>query len=404
MICSILPSLAKGQCEAPKSKSMAHRLAILSAFAEGVSHIRGFAMCEDTEATLCCLKALGVPFSNENGVLCVQGKGGPSVSVNAPLYVNLSASTLRFFIPLALLFRCEMEFIGEKSLFQRPLTVYKQLFSSLSCPFVLRETSLYVDTRGLNTFPKTMEVDASISSQFITGLLFLYALSGGGSITLLGEIGSRPYIDLTLYALSLYGVKAYFEGERTIVIPEGQRLLGADIEVEGDYSASAFLEALNLLGGEVKVSSLNENSLQGDRIYRKLFSELSLGAPTIDINTCPDLAPILMTLASFLNGATLLSTDRLKLKESDRGVCMAEELEKFGADICVGENTIVIKKAPLHAPKEVLCGHSDHRIVMSLALLLTKYGGQISDCEAVKKSYPNFFSDLEKMGIQIHCS
>lgn len=400
MNCTFFPSLASGRCEAPKSKSMAHRLAILAAFADGVSQIHGFAMCEDAEATLSCLGAFGIRYAYADGILRVFGEGVASRDPRAPLYVNLSASTLRFFIPLALLFRCEMEFIGEKSLFQRPLSVYEKLFSSLACPFVVRENSLYVDARGLSSLPEGICVDADISSQFVTGLLLLYAIAGGGRVTLQGRVESRPYIELTLRALALFGVKAYFEDERTIVIPKGQMLRASDVELEGDYSGSAFLEALNLLGGEVKVEGLCEDSVQGDRAYRELFPKIKDGAPVIDIADIPDLAPILMALASAFHGATLLHCKRLRLKESDRGQKMAEELRKFGAIVHLSEDEILIEKSELHTPREVLCGHGDHRIVMALSVLLSRYGGEISGAESVAKSFPDFFKKIKALGIR----
>ena len=377
---------------------MAHRLAICAAFAEGVSRIHALPSCEDVEATLACLDAFSVKYERCGNVLTVYG--GTFRKPTAPLRVGASASTLRFFIPMALLLRCEMTFIGETSLFSRPLTVYERLFASLSCPFVLSENSLYVDARGLGGLPRHAEMDGSISSQFVTGLLLLYAISGGGEIALSGKVESRPYIDLTLDVLGRFGVKGYFTDERTIVIAEGQRLHALECEVEGDYSGSAFLEALNLIGGDVTVLGLSEDSRQGDRVYREYFKMLRDGVPVIDIGDTPDLAPILMVAASEFHGARLLSSARLKIKESDRGRRMAEELRKFGASITVLENEIVIEKSTLHTPREVLFGHGDHRIVMALSVLLTKYGGELSGAEAIAKSFPDFYEKLKTLGIK----
>ena len=173
------------------------------------------------------------------------------------------------------------------------------------------------------------------------------------------------------------------------------------IEVEGDYSNAAFLDAFNYLGGNVQVTGLKETSLQGDKVYKEYFEKLKKENATLDISDCPDLGPVLMALAAALNGAKFIGTKRLKIKESDRGSVMCEELSKFGIKSKIYENEIEIIKGELKAPTEVLSGHNDHRIVMSLSLLLSKTGGKIDEAEAVRKSYPGFFEDIKKLGIEV---
>ena len=127
---------------------------------------------------------------------------------------------------------------------------------------------------------------------------------------------------------------------------------------------------------------------------------LESGRPEISIKDCPDLGPILMSLAACLNGVTLRDTARLKIKESDRGGAMAEELEKLGVKVTVEENTITVDPSGIHAPNEALDGHNDHRIVMSLAIMLTQFGGKINGAQAVSKSMPQFFTMLNSLGIE----
>ena len=160
--------------------------------------------------------------------------------------------------------------------------------------------------------------------------------------------------------------------------------------------------ALNYLGGRVTIDGLNDESLQSDRACVWYFKMLDEGFCEINIENCPDLGPILFTVAAAKNGAKFVGTRRLKIKESDRAEAMKEELEKFGAEIIIEENSVTVKKCPLHSPSITLNGHNDHRIVMSLAILCTIYGGEIDGCEAVAKSYPDFFKDLETLGI--HCN
>ena len=122
--------------------------------------------------------------------------------------------------------------------------------------------------------------------------------------------------------------------------------------------------------------------------------------PEIDLSNCPDLAPVLFALASSQNGATFVGTKRLKIKESDRAEAMALELKKFGIAVDVYENSVIVHKGEIKKPSEALYGHNDHRIVMSLAILSTIYGGEIDGCEAVSKSYPTFFEDIKSLGIK----
>ena len=170
--------------------------------------------------------------------------------------------------------------------------------------------------------------------------------------------------------------------------------------VEGDYSNAAFLDALDLIGGEVSVTGLDKESGQGDRVYKEYFKALENGTPVLDITDCPDLGPILFALAAAKNGAAFTGTKRLRIKESDRVEAMRTELAKFGIMVTSDENTAVVS-GTLCTPAEILCGHNDHRIVMSLAVLCTLTGGEIKGTDAVSKSYPGFFTDIKKLGIEI---
>ena len=119
------------------------------------------------------------------------------------------------------------------------------------------------------------------------------------------------------------------------------------------------------------------------------------------MSNCPDLAPVLMSVAAMKNGATLTGTRRLKIKESDRAKVMKEELSKFGADITVNENSVVIRKADLYSPTEKLFSHNDHRVAMALSVISSTYGGTITEAECVKKSYPSFFEEMKKLGLEV---
>ena len=213
-------------------------------------------------------------------------------------------------------------------------------------------------------------------------------------------IESRSYIKLTISALESFGINVKWLDDNTIFVPANQKYIPCDITVEGDYSGAAFPDALNLFSGNVKLSGLNESSIQGDSVYKKYYDMLTRGVPTIHIGDCPDLGPVMFAVAAAKNGGIFTGTKRLKIKESDRAMAMAEELKKFGTAVSVYDDTVVIYPKEFHKPTECLSGHNDHRIVMSLSVLLTLTGGEIDGAEAVSKSYPSFFEDLRALGIE----
>jgi 3-phosphoshikimate 1-carboxyvinyltransferase len=191
-----------------------------------------------------------------------------------------------------------------------------------------------------------------------------------------------------------------FADEYTIEIKQSQ-MHSYTGKIEGDYSNAAFLDAFNHIDSDVQVRNLNPHSLQGDRVYRRYFEELSEGIPTIDISDCPDLGPVLFALASMKNCAVFTGTERLKAKESDRGKAMHEELSKLGGGLIFGNNTITVPKQALQYRGIHLNGHNDHRIVMAMSVVLSKIGGAIDGAEAIRKSYPGFFEDIQNLGAKV---
>ena len=250
--------------------------------------------------------------------------------------------------------------------------------------------------------PGYFRIRGDISSQFVSGLAFALPLLKGDSVLeLIPPVESRPYIDLTLTALRDFGAELTMEGD-IIRIPGPQQLQPRDMRVEGDDSNAAFFAALNCLGGRVELTGLRPDSRQADRVFRDHFAALADGTPVIDLRDCPDLGPVSMAVAAALHGAVFTGTRRLKDKESDRGAAMAEELGKLGITVLCGENEIRVLPGTLHTPAEPLDGHNDHRIVMALSVLLSRTGGVLNGAGAVDKSLPDFFSRLQKLGIEVH--
>ena len=392
-------SIAKGRVVPPTSKSMAHRLLISAALASESTEIVDITPCDDVLATLDCLSELGICSLLCGSIATVDGGDIRKARPKRPLNCRESGSTLRFMIPLALLSGNEVEFIGAPRLLERPMAAYRDICLEKGLKY--EQTNEKITVKGPLSAGE-YSLPGNVSSQFITGLLFaLSVLDDDSRIRLTTEVESRSYIELTRGAMAEFGVYATWEDERTLYIKGGQKYSsGGRVFVERDYSGAAFPDAFNLLGGEVKLDGMNEKSLQGDRVYKEHYKAISEGFATIDISDCPDLGPILFTLAAACHGARFVGTKRLKIKESDRAAVMAKELSKFGAQVLVFENEVVVNKAELHTPGELLLGHNDHRIVMSLAVLASKFGGEIDGCEAVKKSYPSFFEHIKNLGIE----
>ena len=412
----ITPSTAYGSITAPPSKSMAHRMIMCAALA-GIhapdkdalqsyynadakqficngSLLSNVEMSEDIRASAACSETLNSLIKEIRAEDADQDPG-KKYEFNC----GESGSTLRFFIPAALLFGRETFFRGSSYLLQRPLGVYEDICRK--CGLVFERNDYFIRVKG-PLRPGDFCVPGDISSQFISGLLFaLPLLNGMSRIIISGKIESRPYIDMTIKTMRDFGVTASWEDSHTLSVPGGQAYRPGKYTVEGDYSNAAFLEAFNLIGGNVDVKGLREDSPQGDRVFREYFKKLQEKDAVPDISDCPDLGPVLIALSALLHGCTLTGTGRLRIKESDRGNAMREELAKLGIDIEVGNNSVIIPDRELRAPERELDTHNDHRIAMALAIILTKTGGVINNAEAVNKSFPGFFDTLKKLHIDV---
>lgn len=392
--------IADGKITPPASKSMAHRLLILAALCkDGVSLIKRITPSDDLLATIDCLRALGVKIEYENNSAKVYGIDFKEINFSAPLNCRESGSTLRLLIPLAMLSEDSVSFIGSERLMERPQDVYEKIAEDRAITFLRNKKSITV---GGRLCAGRYVIEGNISSQFISGLLIaLSTLDGDSEIIFSTPIESRPYVELTLWAMEKFGVYVYKKENGSLLIKGAQKYTPCRITVEGDWSAGAVFEALNHMGSQVRMEGLNENSLQADRQCRKYFELLDRGFCEIDISDCPDLGPILFTLAAVKHGGRFIGTKRLRDKESDRIFSMQSELRRFGCELICEDNSVTVKKCYLHSPVERIFGHNDHRIIMAMAVLCTLYGGIIEGCEAVYKSYPSFFEDLQKLGIAV---
>lgn len=397
MIAKFEPCKLNGRISAPPSKSMAHRYLIGAALSNQKCALSGVDYSEDILASMDCLKSLGAEITLEDDTVSMNPDN--FMKAKAPiLECRESGSTLRFFIPLCLCLGKEVTLKGSTRLFERPLDVYEALCRRNNFTFK-KDTNSVALCGKLES--GNYKIRGDISSQFITGLIFaLVYLGDDSSIEIIPPFESRSYINLTISSLKSFGADVAFTDEYTISIKKS-KMHAYSGKIEGDYSNAAFLDAFNQIGSTIEIENLNTDSLQGDQVYADYFDKISKGVPTLDISDCPDLGPVLFALASLKNGAVFTGTDRLKAKESDRGMAMHQELQKLGGGLVFGNNMITVPKQELKYDGTILDGHNDHRIVMAMSVILSKIGGEISGIEAVRKSYPGFFDDIHKLGAKV---
>ncbi len=395
---------ANGTIKAQPSKSYAHRLLIACALSKKESEIKNIVLSNDILATINCIKALGKKVEiTGDYIKTIHIKNDDNFNIDEKEEIIFdcleSGSTLRFFIPIALLLNKKVIFTGTKKLISRGIQVYEDICIKQNIQVIKEEDKI---TFIGNLKPDNFLIPGNISSQFISGLLFALPLLDEDSlISLTTQLESKNYIDITIDVLKQAGIVIENKNEENYYILSNQEYDLTQCEVEGDYSNAAFIEALNYLNGDVNIIGLNKNSYQGDKVYTNLFEKLNEGFYECNIKNCIDLGPILFAFASLKHGGCFTGVNRLRIKESDRISDIKEELLKFKIDFIEEEDKVIIKNKNIQKPNIVLNGKNDHRIVMALSIMLTKFGGEIEGIEAVNKSYPSFFEDLKGLGIGV---
>ncbi len=379
-----------GSIVAPPSKSFCHRYLVAGALSGGskISHIGD---SEDISATLDCLSAFGSIFERNKDTVTF----GTVLYGNPDFPCGESGTTLRFFVPLALTKYPTARFTGSPRLLKRGISEYQRALKTVS--FDIKKDEIV--TRGM-LLPGHYKMAGNESSQYISGMLLAFPLLPGDStLEVVGPLGSEPYVRMTQQAMEAFGIKVTRKGS-TFVVPGNQSYRGVSASVEGDFSNSSFLEALGFLGGEVQVNGLREFSSQGDRAYRDFFPMLHKETSAIDLTNCIDLGPILFVFACLNHGGVFVGTKRLRTKESDRGELMAKELKKAGVTVSFGPNYIGIGRYQPNGPL-AFDAHHDHRIAMALSLFSTVSDVTIEGAECVKKSFPEYWEILKKLGADL---
>lgn len=419
----IKPSILSGSVEIPPSKSYSHRAIIAAALSNKnkKSKIENIIFSDDIETTIKIMENFGATIKKNEKSVEIFGNNGNITIQNQYIQCNESGSSIRFLMPLALVNKNEIIFDGKGKLIERPLHSYYKIFEKQKIFYETTNGNLPVKIKGkLNN--GIYEVDGNISSQFITGLLYTLPLLEGDSKLIINKnLESKGYVDLTLKMLELAGIKIINNNYKSFNIKGKQQYNLTNYRVEGDYSQVAFWIVAGIISSninnEIKCLYMNKDSLQGDKeiinIVKKMGAKIDFfedniiikpcktKGTVIDVAQCPDIAPILVVLAALSEGESqIINGERLRIKESDRLTAIRTELNKLGAKIEEIGDSLLIKGVENFEGGVEVSGWNDHRIVMSLAIASTKCKKNIviNDAENVKKSYPHFWEDFEKMG------
>ncbi|MBU0999788.1 3-phosphoshikimate 1-carboxyvinyltransferase [Patescibacteria group bacterium] len=403
----------------PSSKSYTNRALFIAALSGSKVKITNPLISDDTQAMVDCLKSLGVSILEKQDyleVFCNLGKI-PNRSYN--LNANLSGTTLRFLLALSTIIPGIKTLSGREGLNKRPIKDLVSGLTQLGAKIEHLNKKGYPPVKILSSKlnPGTIKIKGSVSSQYISALLMIAPLIGETIIEILGEQISKPYIDMTIDIMKIFGVTLSNEKYKKYVIPASQKYKIAEFSIEGDTSSASYFFAIAALTKSVlTVKNINPNSKQADIVFLKILEKMGNGITygknqitihgkgvkpiNANMQDCPDQVQTLAVLAAFANGITKISgVQSLRLKETNRIFALKKELKKMGIAIYSTRNTLTIHGG--HPKPARIDTYGDHRMAMSFAIAGSLLSGvKIIDPDVVNKTFPQFFEKLNSIGIK----
>jgi len=409
------PSAIKGNIKAPASKSMTQRAIAAALLADGQSIIHNPSYCDDSLAAMSIAVGLGARVEPQANELKIHGS---AILKEPKLNCGESGLAIRMFSPIAALYPVEITMVGANSLKKRPMSMIGEALNQLGVKCTSSGGFLPLTILGPIT-GGYCEIDGSVSSQLLTGLLMALPLAAKTSEIKVRNLKSKPYIDMTMELLKSFGITIHNKDYSLFQIPGNQKYIPQNYTVEGDWSGGAFLLVAGAINGDLAVHGLNINSMQSDlAIIRALdkagakmklsenqieISKSELKAFEFDATDSPDLFPPLVALASYCTGKSAVKgVSRLIYKESDRASALKEEFGKMNIGVEIRDDVMFITGGqPQGAHVE---SHDDHRIAMAVAVTALGASGRvfIRDSQCVAKSYTGFFDDLRHLGALVH--
>ena len=407
-----------GEVIPPGSKSITNRALLCAAIANGTSTLQGALNCEDTQIMVNSLRQLGlqVIWDHQKNVIDVHGTGNAFPELQADLHVGNSGTTMRFLTAVLSSMSGRYSLDGVDRMRQRPigdLTVaLNQLGATVQCA-ANGCPPVQINAGGFRS--KTTTIAGDLSSKYLSGIL-IAATNASHQITveIQNHLVSKPYIDLTLSVLQSFGVTIEHSNYKTFVVPQGESVKPITYQIEPDASAASyFFATAAITGGAVTVHGLTRNALQGDIEFCDCLAQMGCeveylehstrvtGAPLsgieVDMNAISDTVQTLAVVSLFAEGPTTISNIRhIREKETDRISDLATELRRLGARVEETVDSLTIHPGIYRG--DSIETYDDHRMAMSFALAGLRIPGmQILNPHCCRKTYPNFFNDLETL-------
>lgn len=412
---TVAPSNINGTLKAPASKSMTQRAIAAALLAAGETTIINPSYCDDSLAAMSIAEGLGARVKPGKGEMSITG--GEELRVSK-LNCGESGLAIRMFSPVAALYPREIHITGAGSLKNRPMNMIEEALQQLGVECTTNSGFLPLTIKGPLKGGKC-EIDGSISSQLLTGLLMALPAADQDSTIIVNSLNSKPYIDMTIQVLEKFGIKITNDNYKRFLIGGNQKYKAARFVVESDWSGGAFLLVAGAIAGDITVEGLRSDSRQSDKsiltALDRAGAKMSISDNSVaimrsdleafefDSTESPDLFPPLVALASYCNGVTgIKGARRLIHKESNRADALVEEFGKLGIKVEVSNDYMIVTGGKVNGGK--VNSHEDHRIAMALAAAALGATGKVAvrDSHCIGKSYPEFFDDLRKAGAQIY--
>jgi len=417
----VQPSTIGGSILAPRSKSDMQRACAAALLHKGTTYIHQPGHCNDDLAALDVIQKLGAVVVIKDDFIEIKSEGVKPI--NDEINCGESGLGIRMFTPIAAMSQKKLGVVGSGSLMKRPMNFFDEIFPKLGIAISSNEGKLPIEIQG-SLVPKSIEVDGSLSSQFLTGLLMAFSASEASDVVItVNDLKSKPYIDMTLHVIKAFGMKEpTVDGYRYFSFgseKNKESINPINYTIEGDWSGAAFLFVAAAISGSVVIEGMREDSVQADKKIleaikasgaalswedgKYIISPAPLKAFEFDATECPDLFPPLVALAAYCKGVTKIhGAKRLTHKESDRAITLQDVFGKMGIVIELQGDLMLVHGGTGVTAAEV-SSHHDHRIAMAAAVAALGASSDvvIHDAEAINKSYPDFYQHIISLGATV---
>lgn len=406
----------------PGSKSETNRALLVAGLASGTTRLNNVLFSDDTEHMINALNSMGIDIRVNDDQVIVEGKSGVLRHPEKALFLGNSGTCMRFLASVVALGEGEFVLDGNDRMRQRPLQDLIDGLSQLDVDITAINGNGCppVRVRGGGLAGGTVRMRGSASSQYVSSILMAAPLARGPvTITIDGPLVSRPYVTMTTRVMERFGARVSWQGDDAITVQPGAYMATPEYTIESDYSsASYFMAAAALTGSTIELTSLPEESMQGDAAFLEVLRAMGararnqgdtvivegtgrLDAVTVDMFNCSDLLPTVAVMAAFARGTTCISNvENARIKETDRITAVATELKRMGVNVTEHRDGLTIEGLP--DPGQVkeasIDTYDDHRMAMAFSIAGLVTGRiRIKDPGCVKKTYPGFFDELSRL-------